>query len=146
MTAKPPAFARVEKRFNALAEKVFDAWLDTKIIGTFMFGPQLRDEEIVKLTVDAKVGGAFSFIVRRQGQEMDHYGRYLEIRRPTRLAFTWGIRGQGEDTSKVFIDITPDKEGCALSLAHEMAPGWEEFASRAQEGWTKMLGALGAAL
>jgi uncharacterized protein YndB with AHSA1/START domain len=33
---------------------------------------------------DARIGGSFSFVVRRQGEEIDHMGTYLEIDRPQR--------------------------------------------------------------
>ncbi|WP_335342470.1 SRPBCC domain-containing protein [Polycladomyces zharkentensis] len=62
------------------------------MIGKWMFGPAHpeREEEVVRISLDPRVGGSFSFVVRRQGQEMDHVGEYLEIERPRRLVFTWG--------------------------------------------------------
>jgi uncharacterized protein YndB with AHSA1/START domain len=145
MNSKPIPFGRVVKRFAAPPEKVFDAWLDTKMIGTFMFGPQLRDEQIVRLSLEARVGGKFSFAVRRQGNEIDHIGEYLEIDRPKRLVFTWGIKGDSQG-AKVIIDIKPHAAGCELTLTHELAPGWEDFAPRVEEAWNKMLGELAAAV
>jgi len=140
--AAAPVQVRVTQRFAASPERVFDAWLDTAMIGKFMFGSQLRDEEIVRLTLDARVGGKFSFVVRRQGQEIDHIGRYLEIARPRRLVFTWAIAPSADDASRVAIDIAPSGTGCELVLTHELAPGWADFKARVTEGWTKMLGAL----
>jgi uncharacterized protein YndB with AHSA1/START domain len=35
----------VVRRFSASPERVFDAWLDPAMVGRFMFGPGLRDEE-----------------------------------------------------------------------------------------------------
>jgi uncharacterized protein YndB with AHSA1/START domain len=134
---------RVTRRFNASAERVFDAWLSTEMIGRWMFGPTLRDEEIVRLVVDPRIGGEFSFVVRRQGTEIDHVGRYLEIERPRRLVFTWGIAGDSVDESRVIIDIVPLEAGCDLTLTHEMHPKWAEYAGRTEAGWTKMLVALG---
>ena len=142
MDSKPPVQARVTHRFNAPAERVFDAWLATELIGKWMFGPNVRDEEIMRLNIDARVGGTYSFVVRRQGKEFDHLGKYLEMNRPHRLAFTWGVAQDGGDTSRVFIDIVPQESGCELSLAHEMAAEWSEFIPRSEAAWTKMLTAL----
>ncbi len=140
---KAPAIeVRVTQQFTAAPERVFDAWLDTKMIGQFMFGPQLRDEEIVRLTLDGRVGGRFSFVVRRQGQEIDHIGRYLEIDRPRRLVFTWAVAPDKEDASRVIVEITPAGTGCELTLTHEMGAEWADYRGRVTEGWTKMLGAL----
>lgn len=51
-----PASATVERQFEVTPEKVFDAWLDPDRLAQWMFGPKVRDEEIVRLTLDPKVG------------------------------------------------------------------------------------------
>lgn len=84
-----PVSVRVIRRFRASAERVFDAWLDPATIGRWMFGPAVRDEEVVRLAVDPRPGGRFSFVVRRQGAETDHVGEYFAIDRPRRLVFSW---------------------------------------------------------
>lgn len=144
MTPKPSLQVTVTQRFDAAPEAVFDAWLNPESLGRWMFGPGVRDEEIVRLTLDAKVGGAFSFVVRRQGQEINHVGNYLEINPPRRLVFTWGIAGS--DRSRVSIDITPQGSGCELTLIHELHPDWADYASRTKAGWAKMLGTLAGVL
>jgi uncharacterized protein YndB with AHSA1/START domain len=73
-------------------------------------------------------------------------GAYLEIDRPNRLAFTWGIAREAEDGSRVTIDIVPLETGCQLTLTHELHPDWADYASRTEAGWTKMLKALAEAL
>jgi uncharacterized protein YndB with AHSA1/START domain len=144
MSTAPRINVRVTRRYTAPPERVFDAWLDAEMIGKWMFGPALRDEEIVRLSLDARVGGSFSFVVRRQGEEIDHMGEYLEIDRPRRLVFTWGIRMETADSSRVTIDIAPLEKGCELTLVHELHPDWADYAERTEAGWSKMLGALGA--
>lgn len=146
MSSPGSVYARVTQKFAASPERVFDAWLDTAMIGKFMFGPQLRDEEVVRLILDARAGGTFSFVVRRQGQEIDHIGRYEVIDRPRRLVFTWSIAPEPIDASRVEIDIVPDGAGCTLTLTHELAPEWADYKDRTQQGWTTMVGALQRAL
>ncbi len=80
---------KVVKHFNVPVEKVFDAWLDPYMIGRWMFGPELRNEEIIKLETNPETGGTFSFVVRRDGEELDHKGTYREVKRHERLVFTW---------------------------------------------------------
>jgi uncharacterized protein YndB with AHSA1/START domain len=133
----------VTHAFSAAPERVFDAWLKPDMIGIFMFGPRLRDEEVVHLKTDPRVGGTFSFLVKRQGMEIDHVGTYREIVRPRRLVFTWGIAGHASEESVVEIDIVPTTRGCDLTLTHRMDPKWAEFADRTRTGWTTMLNALG---
>jgi len=146
MSMQPSVCVRVTRAFSASAERVFDAWLDTAMIGRWMFGLALREEEVLRIAVDARAGGSFSFLVRRQGQEIDHVGEYLEIDRPRRLVFTWGIREHLPDTSRVTIEIMSKGTGCEVTLIHELHPDWADYASRTEEGWTKMLGVLGAVL
>jgi len=133
---------RVTHRLDAPPEVVFDAWLDPQLIGRWMFGPALRDEQVMHLMVDPREGGTFSFKVLRQGQEIDHVGTYREMNRPRRLAFTWGVVGESVDESVVTIDILPKDRGAELTLTHEMDPKWAAYTKRTEEGWTKMLNAL----
>ncbi len=141
MTENPPIAARASRRFAASSEKIFDAWLDTDMLRQWMFGPNVRDEEVVRLSLDARVGGSFSFVVRRNGAEVNHIGEYLEIDRPNRLAFTWAIEDVGA-SSRVIINITPTDGGCECEVTHEMHPDWVEYVEQAAAAWTEMLDAL----
>jgi uncharacterized protein YndB with AHSA1/START domain len=136
----------VTRQIDASPERVFDAWLDPEMIGKWMFGAVIREEEVLRIVTEARVGGSFSFLVRRQGQEIDHIGKYREIDRPRRLVFTWGIAGESEDESFVTIEIVPQGTGAELTLTHEMDSKWAEYTSSAEDAWTKMLDALAAAL
>lgn len=141
MSTESPAKACVTQRFNVSPDRVFAAWLDPEMLGQWMFGPRVREEEIVSLTVDACVGGKFSFIVNRFEEELDHVGEYLEIERPRRLAFTWSVK-PSTDNSRVIIDIKPVDSGAELSLTHELHSDWADYVNPTEEAWTKMLKAL----
>jgi uncharacterized protein YndB with AHSA1/START domain len=145
MNSESHVKVRVTRQFSVSPERVFDAWLDPEMIGKWMFGPDLRDEEVVRISLDPRVGGSFSFVVRRQGQEIDHVGEYLEIDRPRRLVFTWGVAGV-EGSSRVIIDIVPLENGCNLTLTHELHPDWADYADRTEDAWTKMINMLSAKL
>lgn len=145
MTAKPVAIA--VQNFNVPSERVYDAILDVDMISRFMFGPLLREEEILHINNDPKVGGEFSYKVRRGETVIDHIGIFIELDRPRRIVFTWAIAGQGDDApSTVAIEIAPTAEGCTVRLVHEMAPEWADFADRSRDAWKKMLGVLSTLL
>jgi uncharacterized protein YndB with AHSA1/START domain len=146
MSTAPPVDVRITRAFSAPPERVFDAWLDPKLIGQWMFGPRLQDEEVLHVEVDPRVQGSFSFLVRRQGKEIDHLGRYLGIDRPRKLVFTWGIAGHSVDKSVVSVVIVPSATGCVLTLTHQLDPAWAAYATGTEAGWTKMLDALAATL
>jgi uncharacterized protein YndB with AHSA1/START domain len=141
-----PVKATITSRFDATAERVYDAWLDPEWIGRWMFGPTVREERIVRLGLEPRVGGTFSFVVERAGTEIDHVGEYLELDRPRRLVFTWATRDSLPDTSRVTVEIAPLDAGCELTLLHEMGSAWSAFADRAAGSWRKMLDALADAL
>ena len=142
---KEPVHAVVLHRFNASAGRIFDAWLDPHVLGRWMFGPNVRDERIVRLHLDPRVGGSFSFVVERQGAEIEHVGQYLEIDRPRRLVFTWATRDNLPHPSRVIVELQPEGTGCQLKLIHEMSPEWADFVDRAASSWTRMLSVLAAA-
>jgi uncharacterized protein YndB with AHSA1/START domain len=133
---------KASSEIHAPQADVFNAWLEPEMIGEWMFGQNVRDEKIVHLQTDAREGGSFSFVVDRGGQKINHIGTYLEIHRYTRLVFTWGIEGESDDASIVYIDITAIDNGCRVDLLHEMDPKWEAYVSRTQNAWMLMLGKL----
>ena len=140
------ALVRVNHRFPASAAAVFDAWLDPELIGKWMFGPAVRDEQVVRMLIDPRVGGAFSFVVRRQGKEINHLGEYLTIERPHRLVFTWTTADSLPATSRVTIEILSLENQCELTLTHEIQPEWLDYATRIEESWSTMLNVLEATL
>jgi uncharacterized protein YndB with AHSA1/START domain len=141
-----PVHAVISRHFAFPAERVFDAWLDPEWIGRWMFGPDVRDERIVRLGLEPRVGGRFSFVVNRQDVEIEHVGEYLEIDRPHLLVFTWGTRSSLSDTSRVIVEILPSDGGCDLTLTHVMGADRAAFVDQAAGSWRKMLGALAGAL
>lgn len=144
MTNAKPAKAitvRVTRRFTASAERVFDAWLDVDRAKRFLFATSTG--QIVRAEIDPRVGGRFLFVDRREGQDVEHFGSYLEIDRPRRLVFTFGVTGADGET-RVTIDIQPLDAGCELTLTHDGVP--EEFADRTESGWTTILEGMARSL
>jgi len=131
----------VTRRFTASAERVFDAWLDPQTVARWLFTTPTG--RIVHVAIDARVGGTF-VITRRDGEDVEHTGQYLEIERPRRLAFTFAVPRFSSATTKVAIDIVPLESGCELTLTHEgVLPEWSE---RTREGWNSLTDKLAATL
>jgi uncharacterized protein YndB with AHSA1/START domain len=136
--------ARVTRSFDLPVGRLFDAWLETSLLSRWMFGQNVREEEIVRLSNDPRKGGRFSFVVRRQAKEIDHTGVYREISRPHRLVFTWAAvqAGKSDGESVVVLDFEPLDLGSELRLAHELPAEWANFTEQSVQAWTKMLDAL----
>ena len=137
---QPPVVVRVTRRFAACAERVFDAFLDPEKAGRFMFATATG--QMVRAETDPRVGGRYVFTDRRDGEDVEHFGEYLEIDRPRRLVFTFSVDRAAPDGDRVAIDIVPLETGCELTLTHEMKPEWAEYAGRTEHGWSLMLDAL----
>ncbi|HYE47679.1 MAG TPA: SRPBCC family protein [Caulobacter sp.] len=128
----------VSHAYSASAERVFDAWLDPDKAGRFLFATP--DGRMTKVEIDPVVGGRFTITEQRGEAEAEHVGRYLEIERPRRLVFEFGVPAWSPEMGRVEIDIEALAEGgCKLTLT-----AWVDaaYADRTQEGWTKILAGL----
>ncbi|PTY05161.1 ATPase [Opitutaceae bacterium EW11] len=137
-----PVCAVVQRQFPVPAERVYDAWLDPNLLGRWMFGPNVRDEKIVRLSIAPRVGGRFSFVVDRGGREIDHVGEYLEMERPRRLVFSWATSDDLSEVSRVILEIEALEAKCVVTLTHEMNPKWAAFTDKAAGSWKQMLDVL----
>jgi uncharacterized protein YndB with AHSA1/START domain len=139
MTTKPNSTVRITRYFPFPAERVFDAWLDPVRAAKWLFATP--GGQMVRAEVDPRVGGRFTFTDRRDGEDIEHTGEYLEIDRPRRLAFTFGVPKYSKDFDRVTIEISSKGKGCELALIHETGPEWK---SQTIYGWTKILQGLAA--
>jgi uncharacterized protein YndB with AHSA1/START domain len=131
---------RVTRRFDASPERVFDAWLDPARAAKFLFATP--NGQMVRAEIDARVGGKFLFVDRRDGVDAEHFGEYLEIDRPRRLVFSFAVPNY--PATRVIVEIVAQGSGSELTLTHEgVLP---EFVSRTEAGWSMILEGLGRAL
>jgi uncharacterized protein YndB with AHSA1/START domain len=144
MSAKSSPVVRVVRRIRANAERVFDAWLDPAQASKWLFATETG--QMVRAETEPRVGGKFTFTDRRNGEDVEHTGEYLEIVRPRRLVFTFGLPKVSPHFDRVTIDIVPQGATCELTLTHEMKPEWAEYAGRTEAGWAKILAGLAASL
>jgi uncharacterized protein YndB with AHSA1/START domain len=138
MTAENLGTITITRRFDFPSERVFDAWLDPAKARKFLFATPTGT--MVRAEIDARVGGAFNFTDRRDGEDVEHVGTYLEIDRPRRLVFTFGVPKYSKLLTRVSIDLKPLAAGCELTLTHEgVLPEWLESG---REGWNTIFGVL----
>ena len=150
-----PVVVRVTQRYNLPAARVFDAWLTPAQAARFLF--TTRTGNVLQCEIDARVGGGFTVTDRRPNADGDdsfyeaqHRGVYVEMVRPTRLAFDFGIEPLTPDsTTRVTIDVVPlGVSICELVLTHELGNSLDARANaeRARQGWTRMLEQLNKVL
>ena len=142
MNERPTIAIEVRHRYAASPERVFDAWFDAERARRWLFAT--AGGEMVVAEIDPRVGGGFRFTDRRDGEDVEHVGEYLEIDRPRRLVFRFGVPKYSPDFDVVTIEIAPREDGgCELTLVHRTAPQWAEGAA---DGWSGILQGLDESL
>lgn len=137
-----PVGIRVEKRMRHPAERVFDAFLDPTTVGDWLF--HTPDGVMEKTDYDPRPGGDFAIFERRGADLARHFGRFVEIERPSRIVFDFWVDEAPEEPTRVTVTFTPNGEGCSVILTHDLAPAWADYADRTVDGWTMILDSLAA--
>lgn len=144
---------RVQRAYACAADAVYDAWLEPETARRFLFATPPRGE-VVRCEIEPGVNGSFTIVDRRplEGDspvmDMKHVGRFLQLDRPRRIAFSFSLPDFQDSPSTVVIDIEPQGDGCDLTLRHDLGPGESarDMQGPAEAGWTQMLANLETAL
>jgi uncharacterized protein YndB with AHSA1/START domain len=130
----------IDKVINAPIEKVFDAWLNPKMLSKFMKG--MPDKTDTDVEIDAREGGRFKFVMHVGDEKIPHTGKYVEISRPDKLVFTWKSQYSVVDNSTVTLNFTKmDDNKTNVMLTHVKFID-EEARSGHEEGWGNILDKL----
>jgi uncharacterized protein YndB with AHSA1/START domain/predicted enzyme related to lactoylglutathione lyase len=143
-----PVTLRVTRLIKAPRERVFAAWTTPEEIMKW-FGPETC--QILSAKVDLRVGGKYHFRVKgtdcESGKEMgerDLRGTYREVKRPSRLVYTWGWQGDPDvelGETVVTVDFL-DKEGFTeVQITHDGFPN-TEARDKHNYGWNGCLDRL----
>ena len=132
----------VSRLIAAPRTRVFDAWLDPEMLARFMMpGPGMSVPDAKNSPVE---GGRFDIIMRANDTDMPHGGIYQEIKRHSRIVFTWESPFSVEG-STVTIDFAEVSGGTNVTLTHVKFPS-EESRDNHENGWTGILTALDTVL
>lgn len=130
---------RVERLLPAPIEDVFDALTDAARMADW-FSPV----GFAEVEADAIVGGILRVVMIDGDVRLEHDGEFLEVLRPTRLAFTWRSRYTGDRPTVVTVELSEEDGETRLVLHHDGLPPAER-ASHAG-GWGAILDRLSAAV
>ena len=139
------AAVRVTGKFKASAARVFDAWITPRIAGKWLFATASRP--LARVAIDARAGGGFRLVERSGREHIEYTGVYIEIARPSRLAFTLSAENHQQAITRVIAEILPlpgRRHRCEVSVVHEGVP--REYVGRVESRWTGMLYGLGQIL
>ena len=137
--------AKVTHRFAVSPERVYDTVLDPAQVphwqAAWLRGGGMGGD-VTASELDPTVGGAFLFSDKREDGEARHWGRFLDLHRPTKIAFTWIVdESEEDDPSEVclIIEPEPDGEGSVVTLYHTMDAQWADALPQTEKGWRAML-------
>lgn len=137
-----PVMLRVSRAFHVPPERVFAAWLDPGMLRRWMWTQ--TPEQVRSVAVDARVGGGFTILERRDGLDVTVVGRYVELDPPRRLVVDIAVPHLSTAWDRVTVELAPAALGCELGLTHEnLAP---EYVESVAQGWAGMFAALAAAV
>jgi two-component system cell cycle response regulator DivK len=100
---------RVSCRFEASAERVFEAWLDRESVGRWLFATP--EGEMQRVAIEPWPGGRWEIVERRDGEDVLHTGTYEAVERPERLVFTLAVPKYSEAEERVTVVLSPGADG-----------------------------------
>jgi uncharacterized protein YndB with AHSA1/START domain len=136
---------RIERTFQAPAEKVFQAWTSEEVMRRWFHAE--HDWETTEAQVDLRLGGNVRVVMRDPHKDAEYGGggTYTEIDPPTRLAFTWTWDDDKERETMIELDFLEANGKTTVLLTHRNLKD-EESLREHEDGWTKCLENLGRAI
>jgi uncharacterized protein YndB with AHSA1/START domain/predicted enzyme related to lactoylglutathione lyase len=150
--AKSPATLRVTRLIKAPRERVFAAWTTPQDIMKW-FGPETC--RVLSAKVDLSVGGEYHIRVKSEQMaskpelncpsgELELRGVYREVKRPSRLVYTWNWKGAeavefGE--TLVTVDFLERNGFTEVQITHDRLPTAEQRENHSH-GWNGCLDKL----
>ncbi len=124
----------VSRMIPAGAAEVFDLWIDPKRPGGPWFGAN-------RVIINVAVDGLFYLAVEHGGKRWPHFGRFVEITRPSRMEYTWMSEATQGLESVVVVTFEPQADETKVTLHHSNVPD-DAMGRQHEEGWTWVLSML----
>jgi uncharacterized protein YndB with AHSA1/START domain len=107
---------------------VYDDWLDPEALAELVCP---RPAIATRIECDPVVGGAYRLDIEEgDGQRMTVTGRYLELRRPHRLSFTWYCTTWEPGTPESVVTVTFDPHGAGDTMMTIEHATWPDHVGR----------------
>ena len=133
----------VRKRIAATRDEVFKAWTEADAMGVWMCPGDIVSA-VVEL--DPRVGGALRIVMRSATDAFEHWGEFLTVEAPSKLAFTWCAKATDFRPTLVTVELFDTADGqCDLVLTHERFPR-RDARDRYRDGWPQIVARLDAFL
>lgn len=132
----------LQRRLESSPERVFDAWVNPETVRKWLFTTPTSESNTTQ--IDARADGQWVITDRRDGVDYKALGVYVEIDRPRRLVFTFGMPQFSPEFALVIVEIAPEGNGSLVTITHERLP-WSHV-KETEQGWKNMFTQLASVL
>jgi uncharacterized protein YndB with AHSA1/START domain len=126
----------VTRTFNAPARMVFEAWTRPDLLKRW-WAPKSFGVSLLSCEVDLRVGGTYRLVFGPASKPMEFFGRYIEVTRHSRLAWTNEEGGDGGPITTVTFE---EIGGRTLLVMHDLYPSKEALDDAIASGSTGGMG------
>jgi uncharacterized protein YndB with AHSA1/START domain len=138
MSIKEAGVIRVSRLIPVAPQRAFDAWIDPAVAGRWLFATP--NGEIVRCDIDARPDGTFVITDRRDGEDVEHVGSFVEIDRPRRIVFRFSVPKYSSEESTVEVRVEAADSGADVKIENFDVPA--EWREQTEQGWRDLLGSL----
>lgn len=144
----PETAVQIKRTFAAPREKVFQAWIDPRLMSRWFLRPTAQHEPRM-LLLDARPGGRYRFEVvsPENGNLYQLTGAFREVQPPERLVFTWRWENQPDFPESV-VTVEFRQIGASdfteVTVNHALLP--EAARENHRKGWMGCFDLLESAL
>jgi uncharacterized protein YndB with AHSA1/START domain len=134
MTDHHALVLRIERTFDAPADRVFEAWTSEEVLRRWLHG--MPGWETPTAEVDLRVGGRIRIVMRdpTDGTEAGAAGEYRVVEPPHRLVFTWVWDDQPDRPQLIELEFS-EREGRTTVLMTNSAIPTDERLESQERGW-----------
>ncbi|MFD1738891.1 SRPBCC domain-containing protein [Bacillus salitolerans] len=109
--------------FNVSREKVFDAWLNPKMMKKWLFTLEGTNKVAQN---DPQVGGTWEIVDHRDGKDYRAIGEYLEIDPPKKLVLTFKMPQFSDTVDTITVQLKELEQGCEMTFTQDIIVPHEE--------------------
>lgn len=125
----------VTRTIHGPARLVFEAWTRAELFQRWWV-PKAAPIFLVACELDVRVGGRYRLVFGLHGsdQQMEFFGRYVEVTPPTRLVWT---NDEGDEGGAVTTVTFEEEDGRTRVVVHDLYPSKEALEAAIESGSTE---------
>jgi uncharacterized protein YndB with AHSA1/START domain len=145
MSERREQVLRIERAFEAPAERVFDAWTSEEVLRRWLHGNPNWETPIA--SVDLRAGGEVRVVMRdpSDGAEYGARGEYTLVEPPHRLAFTWVWDDDPANPQMIELEFS-ERDGVTTVVMINSGIPTDERRNDQERGWHRCYDNLDRAL